>query len=71
MAIVKVIEILAESPQSWEDAANRALQEATKTIRGVQSIYIKEFQAVVEGNRITAYRVDAKVSFVVDDVTRG
>ncbi len=71
MAVVKVIEIMAESDQSWEDATNKAFMEASKTIRGIQSIYIKEFEAKVEGNRIVAYRVDAKISFIVDDVSRG
>ncbi len=68
MAVVKVIEIIAESDKSWEDAAQQALKESSKTIRNIKSIYIKEFQVVVgENNRMT-YRVDAKISFVVDEV---
>jgi flavin-binding protein dodecin len=70
MAIVKVIEVLAESDQSWEHATQMALQEASKTIRDIQSIYIKEFQAVVENNKVSAYRVNAKVSFIVHDNMR-
>ena len=70
MAIVKVIEILAESDQSWEHATQMALQEASKTIQDIQSIYIKEFQAIVENNQITNYRVNAKVSFVVHENMR-
>ena len=71
MAIVKVIEVLAQSNESWEDAARVALQEAAMTVQGIQSIYIKEFQAVVENNEITGYRVNAKISFVVKDRMRG
>jgi flavin-binding protein dodecin len=67
MAIVKVIEVLAQSDQSWEDAARQALMETSKTIRNIQTIYIKEFQAVVEDNQTLVFRVNAKVSFVVED----
>jgi flavin-binding protein dodecin len=71
MAIVKVIEILAQSPNSWEDAAKTALMEAARTIRDIQNIYISEFQAVVENDQIVNYRVNAKISFVVRDEMRG
>ena len=65
-AMVKVIEVLAQSETSWEDAARVALDEASKTLRGIQSIYIKEMQAVVEDNRIVQYRVNAKISFLIE-----
>ncbi len=67
MPVVKVIELLAESDQSWEDAAQVALDEAVKTVRNIKSLYIKEFQAIVKDGQIAAYRVNAKVSFVVED----
>ena len=70
MAIVKVIEVLAQSTESWEDATKQALMEAAKTVRDIKSIYIKEFQAVVENDEITEYRVNAKISFVVRDRMR-
>lgn len=70
MAIVKVIEVLAQSPESWEDAAQRALKEAQKTIRNVKSIYVKEFQAIVENGEIVEYRANAKISFLVEDKLR-
>ena len=66
MAVVKVIELLAESEQSWEDAARKAVEEAAKSLRGVSSIYIKEFQATVENEKIKAFRVNAKVSFLIE-----
>jgi hypothetical protein len=65
MSVVKVIEILAQSDESWEAAAQEALNEASKSVRNIQSLYIKEFQAIVEGNQITNYRVNAKISFKV------
>jgi dodecin len=64
--MVKVIEVLAQSETSWEDAAKVALAEASKTLRGIQSIYVKEMQAVVEDNRIVQYRINAKISFLLE-----
>lgn len=66
MAIVKVIEVLAESEKSWEQAAQSALQEAAKTVRNIRSIYIKEMEAKVENNKIAQYRINAKISFEID-----
>jgi dodecin len=66
MAVVKVIELLGESEQSWEDAARQVVAEATRTLHGVTSVYIKEFQATVENDRVKNFRVNAKVSFVIE-----
>lgn len=66
MSVAKVIEIIAESKQSWEDAVEQALKESTKTVRNVRSIYVKDMQAVVEKGKIVTYRVNCKVTFVVD-----
>lgn len=66
MAILKVVEILAQSEKSWEDAAQLAVQEAAKTVRNIKSIYIQEMEATVENDRITHYRVSAKISFEVE-----
>ena len=63
--IVKVIEVLAQSPHSWEDAARRAVGEASRTVRDIRSIYIKEMQAIVEDDHIVAFRINAKVSFAL------
>ncbi len=67
MAVVKVIELLAESETSWEDAVKRAVAEASKTIRNIKSVYVKEFQAMVEGDRVRQFRVNLKVSFALED----
>lgn len=66
MALLDVIEVLTESDKSWEDAAQNAITTASKTIRNIKSIYIKEFEAVVENNKITKYRIDAKITFVLE-----
>lgn len=65
MSIVKVIEVIAESDKSWEDATQQALDEASKSIRNIENIYIKDFKAIVEDGKITKYRVNAKISFVL------
>jgi dodecin len=65
MPVVKVIEILAESEKGWEDATKLALDEAKKTVRNIKSVYVKDFQAIVENDEIARYRVNVKISFIV------
>jgi flavin-binding protein dodecin len=66
MAVVKVIEVLAESPNGWDGAAQEALKEASQTVKNIESIYVKDMQAIVEDNKIVNYRLNAKISFLVD-----
>jgi len=68
--VVKVIEIVAQSPHSWEDATRRAIAEASQTIRGIRSIYIQDMQAVVDDDHVVGFRVNAKVSFALEDSRR-
>ena len=63
MALIKVIELMAESPKGWEDAANIAIREATKSVRNIRSIYIQDFNAEVENGKISKYRLNCKISF--------
>lgn len=65
MSVVKVIEILAESKVSWEDAAQNAINEAANSVDGIKQINIESMQAVVENNKIVLYRIDSKISFLV------
>ena len=65
MAVVKVIEIIAESTESWEAAVQDAVTEAAKTVDGIQTANVQDFQAILEGNKIVKYRVNAKISFIV------
>ncbi len=64
--VVKVIEVLAQSDKSWEDAAQNAITEASKSIRNIKSIYIKEKSAKVTDNKISRYRITAKISFIIE-----
>jgi len=65
MAVLKVIEIMASSEKSWEDAAASAVKIAGKTVKEIRSVYIQDMSAVVTKNKITEFRVTAKVSFEV------
>jgi len=65
MAVLKVIEIMASSEKSWEDAAASAVITAGKTVKEIRSIYIQDMSAVVIKNKITEFRVTAKISFEV------
>jgi len=67
MATLKVIELLASSEKSWEDATANAVKAAGKTVKGIRSVYIQDQSAVVKDNKIVEYRVIAKVSFEVFD----
>lgn len=67
MAMLKVIEVLAESTKSWEDAAQVAVATASKSVRNIKSIYIKNMEATVSDGKLASYRVNAKISFVLDD----
>ena len=66
MAMLKVIEVLAESKKSWEDAAQVAVSTAAKTIRHIQSINIQNMQASVSDGKIESYRINAKISFTLE-----
>ena len=58
MAVVKVIQLLGESGESWEDATRQVVAEATKTLHGVTSVYVEEFQATVENDKVKNFRVE-------------
>lgn len=64
--MLKVIEVIAESNKSWEDAAANAVTRAGKTVNGIKSIYIKDLQAKVDNNKIVKYRINANISFMLE-----
>ena len=64
--MLKVIEVLAESDKSWEDAAQQAVIKAGKTVKNIKSIYVKEIEASVEGGKVSKYRINGKISFLLD-----
>jgi len=66
MSLVKVIEVIAESKKSWDDAAENAIKEASKSVRNIKSLYVQDMQVVVDDGKISKYRLNAKISFVID-----
>lgn len=66
MTMLKVIEVLAESDKSWEDAAQNAVLHAAKSVRNIKSIYVENLEATVDDARLVKYRINAKISFVLE-----
>ena len=63
MGIVKVIEVIASSEKGIEDAIQNALTEASKTVRNIDSIFVKDIKVHVKDNKITTYGLICKISF--------
>ena len=66
MSVAKVIELIAESNKSWDDAAKNAVKTASKTIKNIKSIWMDNMSAEVVDNKIVTYRANVKVTFVLD-----
>ncbi len=66
MAIVKVIEVIASSETSFEDAVKNAVEEVSKTIKNIDSVFVKDMKAHVKDGKITTYGCICKVSFRID-----
>jgi len=66
MSVSKIIEISSESPTSFEDAIVQGIVKASKTVHGIKSAWVKEQHVVIESGKVTLYRVDLKVTFVLD-----
>jgi dodecin len=66
MSVARITEISSTSEKSFEDAVQQGIQRATATLRNVKSAWIKEQEVQVEGDRITAYKVIMKITFVLE-----
>ncbi len=67
MSIAKVIEISAESAKSFEDAIEEGIERAGKTVENIRTAWVKDQQVTVQDNKVIAYRVNLKVTFVIDN----
>lgn len=67
MSVAKVIEVSASSAKSFEDAINQGIARACDSVKNVRGAWIKEQKVSVEDGRITSYRVNMQVTFVVGD----
>ena len=65
MSILKVLEILADSDKSWEDATKKAIKKASETVREIRSANVTNQSAVVKDGEVTSFRVNLKVTFEV------
>lgn len=67
MSIAKVTEISASSTKSFEDAVERGIKRASKTVRNIQSAWVNEQNVRVEKDKVSEWRVNMKVSFLLED----
>ena len=65
MAIMKVIEVLASSPKSWEDATKKAVARTAKSVKNIKSAFVQNHSVVVKSNKVTEFRVNVKITFEV------
>lgn len=63
---MKVIEILANSEKSWEDATRKAIKQASKSVKGIKSAFVQSQSVVVNDDEVTEFRVNLKVTFEVN-----
>lgn len=66
MAVLKVIEVLANSDKSWEDATKKAVSQASKSLKNIRSVYVQEQSASVKDGEVTEFRVNVKITFEID-----
>ncbi len=66
MSIIKVIEVIATSTKSFDDATHNAVAEASKSVKNIKSVYIENMKAQVKDNKISSYAVNAKISFEIN-----
>lgn len=65
MAVMKVIEVLANSEKSWEDATRKAVKQASKSVKNIKSVFVQSQSAVVNDDNVTEFRVNLKLTFEV------
>ncbi len=67
MSVARVTEIIASSPKSFDDALDVGVARASKTLKNVTGAWVQDQKAVINGGKITEYRVTLKVTFVLED----
>lgn len=66
MAVARVTTVIASSTKGWDDAANIALDRASKTLRGITGMEVLAQKAKVENGKIAEYRIEVKITFILD-----
>lgn len=68
MSVIKVIEVMGNSTVSFEDAVQNIINDASKSVKNIKSVYVQDMQVTVKNNKIDEFRVASKVSFgILDD----
>jgi flavin-binding protein dodecin len=67
MSVAKIIEVVAASPNGWEDAVRKGVEEASRTVRGIRGVDVQDWTARVENNRIVEYKANLKIAFAVEE----
>ena len=65
MSVAKIIEISAESTESFEDAIRQGIRKASETVKDIKGAWVKEQQVLVDGGNVVGFRVDLKITFVL------
>lgn len=63
---MKVIEVLANSEKSWEEATRKAVKQASKSVKNIKSVFVQSQSAVVKDEEVTEFRVNLKITFEVN-----
>ena len=64
--VVKIVELIGESPNNWEEAADNAVKEAAKTLKGLKGVDVMNFTAKIEDGKIVQYRAVIRIAFTVE-----
>ena len=67
MPVARVTELSATSDRSFEDAINMAVNRATKTLRNVESAWVKDQNVLIENDSISGYKVNVAITFVLEE----
>jgi dodecin len=67
MSVARVTEIISSSKKSFDDAVERGIKRAAKTLKNVEGAWVKEQKVIVKNGKIVEYRVDLKVTFILID----
>jgi flavin-binding protein dodecin len=66
VTVIKIIELIGSSPNSWSEAAQNAVIEAAKTVKNIKGVHVRRCTAKVKNNKIVEYNADVKIAFIVE-----
>jgi dodecin len=66
MSVLKVIEVLSSSENSWEEATRKAVEKASKSLKNIRSVYVQDQSAQIKDGKVTEFRVNLKLTFELE-----